>query len=110
MACFFLAMILYPEVARRAQDEIDRVVGTDRLPGIEDRENLPYVDAIVKESLRWHPVAPTGVAHMTTQDDIYKGYLIPKGAIIVPNIWYDLITSQPSLRSIWLSVNAGFDK
>lgn len=81
-------MTLYPEVARRAQEEIDRVIGTDRLPSIDDRENLPYVDAVVKEALRWHPVAPFGVAHLTTEDDIYRGYRIPKGAMILPNIWY----------------------
>ncbi|KAL5501294.1 hypothetical protein ACEPAH_8554 [Sanghuangporus vaninii] len=87
MACFFLAMSLFPEVQRKAQEEIDRVIGSDRLPTFEDRENLPYIDAVVKEALRWHPVAPMGVPHMTTEDDIYEGYFIPKGALIMPNIW-----------------------
>ena len=57
---FFLAMQLYPEVQRKAQEEIDRVVGTDRLPVIADRPNLPYIEAIIKELLRWNPVAPLG--------------------------------------------------
>jgi cytochrome P450 len=87
MACFFLAMTLYPEVQRKAQEEIDRVIGTDRLPGFKDRENLPYVNAIIKEVLRWHPVAPMGLPHMTTEDDIYEDFLIPKGALLIPNIW-----------------------
>jgi len=80
-------MTLYPEVQRKAQEEIDGVVGTDRLPSFQDRQNLPYVDAIVKEVLRWHPVAPMGIPHMTTEDDVYEGYLIPKGALLLPNIW-----------------------
>ena len=83
-----MAMALFPEAQRKAQEEIDRVVGTDRLPTFEDRENLPYVDALVKEALRWHPVVPMGVPHVTTEDDIYEGYFIPKGSILLPNIWY----------------------
>jgi cytochrome P450 len=80
-------MALFPDVQRKAQEEIDRVVGTHRLPSFGDRENLPYLDAIVQEVLRWHPVAPMGIPHMTTEDDIYEGYLIPKGALLLPNIW-----------------------
>lgn len=91
MSCFFLAMILYPEVQRKAQEEIDSVVGTRRLPSFDDRGNLPYVDAIVKEVLRWHPVGPMGLPHMTTDDIIFNGYLIPKGALIIPNIWYGFV-------------------
>ena len=80
-------MTMYPDVQHKAQEEIDHIIGNDRLPGFGDRENLPYVDAIVKEVLRWHPVAPMGLPHMTTEDDIYNGFLIPKGALILPNIW-----------------------
>lgn len=72
---------------RKAQEEIDRVVGTDRLPSYDDRVNLPYVDALVKEVLRWHPIGPMGVPHRADEDDVYDGYLIPKGAILLANIW-----------------------
>ncbi|KAK7900779.1 hypothetical protein LTR67_003063 [Exophiala xenobiotica] len=88
LACFFLAMTVSPEVQKRAQEEIDRVVGTDRLPTVADRENLPYVDAVVKEVLRWHPVAPMGLPHTSTEDDVFNGYLIPKGAMLFANVWY----------------------
>ena len=54
-------MTLYPEVLKKAQDELDRVVGRDRLPTIEDRDDLPYVRALVSEVLRWGPVAPQGL-------------------------------------------------
>ena len=50
-------MTLHPEAQRKAQDELDRVVGLDRLPTFEDREQLPYVEALVTEVLRWKPVA-----------------------------------------------------
>jgi cytochrome P450 len=88
MTCFFLAMMKFPDVQHKAQEEIDRVVGIGRLPSFQDRNELPYIDAIVKEVLRWHPVAPMGLPHMTTEDDVCEGYLIPKGALLLPNIWY----------------------
>ncbi|KAJ9656519.1 hypothetical protein H2198_004868 [Neophaeococcomyces mojaviensis] len=87
LSCFCLAMILFPAVQKKAQEEIDRCIGDQRLPSFNDRANLPYVNAIVKESLRWHPIAPMGIPHVTTQDDCYNGYLIPKGAMLLPNIW-----------------------
>jgi cytochrome P450 len=83
-------MTMHPDIQEKAQKEIDQVVGSDRLPGLKDRANLPYVDSIVKEVLRWHPVAPLGLPHMTTQDDICEGYLVPKGALILANIWFVL--------------------
>ncbi|PIG79207.1 O-methylsterigmatocystin oxidoreductase [Aspergillus arachidicola] len=87
MMCFFLTMALYPHVQRKAQEEIDRVVGVTHLPGFEDRESLPYIDALLKEALRWHPVVPMGVAHMAMENDMLEGYHIPKGAAILSNIW-----------------------
>lgn len=60
MYSFFLAMVLYPEVQKKAQAELDAVVGADRFPTFEDRAQLPYVDAMVKEVLRWNPVVPMG--------------------------------------------------
>lgn len=87
MMCFFLAMTLYPEAQRRAQEEIDSVVGQDRLPTAADRDNLPYVEAVVKEVLRWHPVAPQAIPHTASKDDIYEGYLIPEGAMVIGNVW-----------------------
>lgn len=55
-------MTLYPEVQRKAQAEIDRVIGNSRLPDYADQDELPYVDAVLKEVLRWHPVAPLGMS------------------------------------------------
>ncbi|RAL13437.1 cytochrome P450 [Aspergillus homomorphus CBS 101889] len=94
LSTFFLAMALYPEIQKKAYEEIESVLGRCRLPTFADRERLPYIGAIVKESLRWHPIAPTGIPHECTEDDIYEGYLIPKGSIVIPNIWQ--MTQDPS--------------
>ena len=89
MLTFFLAMTLYPEVQRRAHRQLDDVIGPDRLPNFGDRESLPYIAAIIKESLRWIIVAPLGVPHRATKDDVYKDkYFIPKGSLVIGNIWY----------------------
>ncbi|RYP13071.1 hypothetical protein DL767_010944 [Monosporascus sp. MG133] len=100
---FFLAMMVYPEVQRKAQEEIDRVVGSQRLPSFEDRGHLPYVEAVVSEAFRWHPVGPMGIPHVTSQDDVFEGYLIPKGAMILPNIWH--FTHDPAVYKDPMSFN-----
>lgn len=84
---FFLAMTLYPDVQAKAQAEIDAVVGRDRLPTLADRPHLPYITALMNEVLRWSPVAPLAIPHATMQDDVYQGYLIPKGSLVIPNVW-----------------------
>lgn len=84
---FYLAIARHPEVQRKAQEEIDRVMDTDQLPTLEDRTRLPYINAVVLESLRWHPIVPLGVPHMSTEDDTYNGYDIPKGSVLLANIW-----------------------
>jgi cytochrome P450 len=88
LRAFTAAMIKHPHVQRKAQEEIDRVVGAGRLPGWDDREQLPYVDAVVKEILRWWVVAPMGFPHVADEDIEYDGMLIPKGAIILPSAYW----------------------
>ncbi|KAJ7077258.1 cytochrome P450 [Mycena belliarum] len=84
---FVLAMMLYPDVQRKAQDELDAVVGRHRLPGFGDRENLSYIPCVLKELLRWRPVAPLAAPHYTTEDDEYNGWHIPAHTTVIPNIW-----------------------
>jgi len=85
---FVQAMLLYPDVQRKAQEEIDRVVGEDRLPTMEDEPKLQYIRSIVKESLRWMPTTILDAgSHAVTQDDYYNGMLIPKGAGVMNNVW-----------------------
>jgi cytochrome P450 len=59
-------MVLHPEVQEKARAEIDAVVGQDRLPSFADRPFLPYLEAVLKECVRWHTVAPSG------KDDILR--------------------------------------
>ena len=81
-------MVLNPHVMRKAQDQLDEVVGRERLPEYSDMENLPYITAIIKELLRWNPPAPLGVGKLAIQDDTHDGYFIPAGAMVIENIWY----------------------
>jgi len=105
MMTFFVAMLLHPGIARRAQTELDSITGRDRLPAFDDRPRLPFVDAVCKEVFRWQPVTPLGVPHATIKDDIYNGFLIPKGAIVIANSWAILhdptIYPEPELPDVF---------
>ena len=104
MQTLFLAVALYPEVRKKAQAEIDTVVGPNRLPNFHDRPSLPYINAVVKELSRWNLVTPLGwpfvviivttmltssegFPHMSTNDDEYNGFYIPKGSIMIGSAW-----------------------
>ncbi|KAH7337616.1 cytochrome P450 [Rhizoctonia solani] len=84
---FVAAMVLNPEVQAKAQEEIDSVIGSDTLPKMFDRNRLPYVQNLISEVLRWHTVSPTGLPHVCSQDDTYRGYDIEKGTVIMFNTW-----------------------
>ncbi|KAJ3858471.1 cytochrome P450 [Lentinula novae-zelandiae] len=85
LSWFMLAMILYPDIQKKIQQELDTVVGQGRLPTFADQAHLPYLQATVWEALRWHPVDPVGLPHQS--DDWYNGYFIPKGTICIANVW-----------------------
>lgn len=99
-------MTLFHDVQKKAQAEIDAVIGPDRLPSFADRGSLPYTEALAKEVLRWNVVAPTGPCILfitffrcrtvserqvyptgVTEDDVHDGYFIPKCSLVIPNIW-----------------------
>ncbi|KIK57868.1 hypothetical protein GYMLUDRAFT_228437 [Collybiopsis luxurians FD-317 M1] len=84
---FFLCATRHREAFRRSQEEIDRVVGKDRLPTFEDRPNLPFTEAVQNEVWRWSSPPNLGIPHAAMEDDVYKGYHIPKGAMIVANLY-----------------------
>lgn len=83
---FFYLMAIHPEIQKKAQEEIDSIVESGRLPTFEDRPLLPYVEAIYREVLRFAPPLPIGVPHAVTEDDYYKGCFIPKGAFLPSSI------------------------
>lgn len=80
-------MALNPHVARRAQKELDEVLGSERLPDFSDEVDLPYISAIAKELYRWGCPFPIGVPKRVREDDTYNNYFIPAGTIVVENIW-----------------------
>ncbi|KAL9107790.1 MAG: hypothetical protein Q9187_008378 [Circinaria calcarea] len=85
---FIQAMVLFPDVQRKAQEEIDRIVGPDRLPNVDDSQNLQYIRGCIKESLRWMPTAILGIIpHALMKDDEYMGYRLPKGAGVLLNVY-----------------------
>ncbi|XRM44916.1 hypothetical protein ABZX51_008019 [Aspergillus tubingensis] len=73
LTTFILNMALNPHVQAKAQAELDTILGPYTLPKLSDREKLPYINAIVKESLRWYPVAPMGLPHLCVEGDVYDG-------------------------------------
>ncbi|PIL23523.1 cytochrome P450 [Ganoderma sinense ZZ0214-1] len=87
MTAFFLAMIKFPDHQRRAQAELDAVVGPDRLPDFSDRDSLSYVNAMLKECVRWHTVLPLAIPHATTHGQEYNGLRIPAGSVLLANVW-----------------------
>ena len=88
---FVIAMLRYPAWQTKLQEEIDQVVGPNRLPAFEDMPNLPTLRAVVLEGIRYRSVhAEIGIPHRLSQDDIYEGYFFPAGTIFHANI-----------RSVW---------
>lgn len=80
-------MALYPHVQKKGQVELDKVIGPRRLPDYDDLENLPYLCAVGMETLRWMATGPIGIPHAVVADDVYEGYFLPKGAMVIPNVW-----------------------
>ncbi|PSR70426.1 hypothetical protein PHLCEN_2v13677 [Hermanssonia centrifuga] len=87
LTAFILAGVVNPGVFKKAQEEIDRVIGNDRLPDFEDRKSLPYMECVLKELYRWDAAAVLGLPHRSMAEDVYQGYRIPRGSMIIPNIW-----------------------
>ncbi|KZP16288.1 cytochrome P450 [Athelia psychrophila] len=97
LGTFVLAMLQYPTVQRRAQAELDSVLGPDRLPTFEDMPALPYLSAIIKECHRWEVVLPFAIPHMLTADDEYRGWHLSSGTLVIPNSWCAAILNDPTV-------------
>jgi cytochrome P450 len=84
---FFLIMTLFPEIQARAHAELEGVLGPGVLPTFEDRSRLPYLEALLCEVARWSNIGPQGVPHVVREDDVHEGMLIPKGTMVLVNLW-----------------------
>jgi len=74
-------------VVKKAQKQLDDVLGGERLPEYPDITQLPYIAAIIKEIFRWAPPVPMGAFHRLMEDDVYNGMFIPGGTMLMENIW-----------------------
>ncbi|KAJ7624549.1 cytochrome P450 [Roridomyces roridus] len=82
-----LCMIAYPDVQRRAQDEMDRVVGVDRIPTLAHLPHLCYIQALILETHRFRPTLPLLLPHATTATEKCGGYVVPSGSTVFVNLW-----------------------
>ncbi|KAG8703175.1 hypothetical protein FRC11_010928 [Ceratobasidium sp. 423] len=82
-----LALLEDTRIQDGARKEVDSIYDEDTLPRWDDEQKMPFVRAIVKETLRWRPPLPAGVAHRLDQDDTYAGYSLPKDSRVICNIW-----------------------
>ncbi|THV02348.1 cytochrome P450 [Dendrothele bispora CBS 962.96] len=87
LVTFVLAMVLHPQNFKKAQEEMDKVIGVNRVPSIEDRGDLPYLECVLKEVYRWNPAAPLGIPHRLMEADVYNEHYIPEGSTVVANIY-----------------------
>ncbi|XP_007941160.1 cytochrome P450 2F3 [Orycteropus afer afer] len=112
----FLALMKYPEVQARVQEEIDRVVGRARLPSLDDRAAMPYTDAVIHEVQRFADVIPMNLPHRVIRDTVFRGFLLPKGTDVITllnTVHYDpsqFLTPQKFNPDHFLDANRSFKK
>uniref|UniRef100_A0AAV2LGL6 Cytochrome P450 2U1 n=1 Tax=Knipowitschia caucasica TaxID=637954 RepID=A0AAV2LGL6_KNICA len=82
-----LYMVLYPNIQEQVQKEIDATIGRHRSPSMTDKGSLPLTEAMIMEVQRLTVVVPLAIPHMTSMDTEFCGYNIPKGTVIIPNLW-----------------------
>ena len=86
--CWALMYLIHnPDIQQRLHQELDQVIGPDRLPELDDEKNLPYLEATITETLRLSPIAALSVPHKTTVDTTLQGYSVPKGTTVLTNLW-----------------------
>ena len=80
-------LLRHPQVMRKVRNEIDEVVGRDRLPTMDDQTDMPFTQAVINECMRLCAPVPMGVMHAASDDTTLMGYTIPKGTLFMANLW-----------------------
>lgn len=83
----FQRLLIQPEILQKMQKEIDEVVGQGRLPQLDDRINLSYTEAAIREILRFETLVPSSIPHKAVEDTTYLGYTVPKGTFMIPTLY-----------------------
>lgn len=78
---------MHPNIQEKIHEEIARVIGADRAPSLTDKAQMPYTEATIMEVQRLSTVVPLSIPHMTSEKTVLQGFTIPKGTIILPNLW-----------------------
>ncbi|CAO2600076.1 Cytochrome P450 2U1 [Lemmus lemmus] len=82
-----LYMSVNPDVQKKVHEEIERVIGCDRLPSLTDKAQMPYTEATIMEVQRLSMAVPLAIPHRTSEKTVLQGYTIPKGTVVIPNLW-----------------------
>lgn len=107
MSQLFYALTQHPEILKRAQAEIDNIVGPDRLPISSDRPKLPYIDALFCETLRYAAPVPMGLPHRLTEDDSHNGMFIPKGSFVCTILTLPSASNSMNMNTVRYSPTSG---
>uniref|UniRef100_A0A670IR00 Cytochrome P450 2A13-like n=1 Tax=Podarcis muralis TaxID=64176 RepID=A0A670IR00_PODMU len=94
----FQLLLKYPEVEEKVHEEIERVIGSNRTPNMDDRPLMPYTEAVIHEIQRFTNMFPSGVARCVTRDTQFRGYTIPKGTEVFPMLGSVLRDAQHFAR------------
>lgn len=87
ISLFLQWILIHPEIARKIQKEIDANVGDGRLPCLDDRKNLHYTEAAIREILRLETLVPSNIPHTALVDSKIMGYTVPAGTIVIPSLY-----------------------
>lgn len=101
-------MVWYPEVQKKAQAELDAVLGKGHLPDFSDEASLPYCNALVKEVFRWRPATPIAIPRETDTEDVYQGMRIPASSVIINNAWYAFLAACLAVPDIMRALGQFF--
>lgn len=107
LSSIIYALVMHPEVLQKAQRQLATVVPSGSLPTFDDEPALPYISAIILETMRWAPTVPTGLAHLCTEETTYRGWRIPAGTIVIGNAWamlHNEVSIMPSRRAPLLTL------